>query len=76
MKPSAGPILRRVGLLIELSSLLALVTLDDGRRAFAGVAARIWLIAGVALGFVVWGIGLALMIIDARRAGASTSELE
>jgi hypothetical protein len=69
MKTTAGPLLRWVGLLIEMASLLALVTWDDGRRAVAGVAVRQILLAGVVLGLVVWGVGLLLIVRGARRSG-------
>lgn len=65
--PAAGPILRRVGLLIEVACLLAVVTLGDDRREVAGVAVRQLMIAGVALGFVLWGVGLTLLFIAGRR---------
>jgi hypothetical protein len=68
MKPAAGPIFRRVGLLIEMASLLALVTVVDDRREVAGVAVRHLLIGGVALGFVLWAIGLTLLMRTARRS--------
>jgi hypothetical protein len=71
MKPAAGPILRRVGLLIEMVCLLALVTWGDERRAGAGIPLRPLLIAGVALGFVLWAIGLALLLRAARQSRAS-----
>jgi hypothetical protein len=67
MKRAAGPILRSVGLLIEIACLLALVTLIDERRTLAGIAVRDLLIAGAALGFVLWGVGLGLLIRAARQ---------
>jgi hypothetical protein len=70
MKPAAGPLLRRGGLLIEMVCLLALVSAGDGRALFAGITVRHVLIAGVALGFVVWAIGLALLFRAARQARA------
>jgi hypothetical protein len=68
MKPAAGPILRRVGLLIEMVCLLAFLALGDERRVFAGITLRHLLIAGVALGFVLWAVGLALLLRAARQA--------
>ncbi len=67
MKPLTGPILRRVGLIIEIACLLAFVTLPDDREAFAGVDLRRVLIAGVALGFVLWIAGIAWIWTSARR---------
>ena len=68
MKPITGLILRRVGLLIEFACLLAFVTLPDDREVFAGVDLRRVLIAGVALGFVLWIVGMAAIWSSARRA--------
>ncbi len=68
MRPAAGPILRRVGLLIEMACILALVAGDIEGRSVAGVDARHLLIAGVALGFVIWALGLALLFRDRRRS--------
>ena len=70
MKPVTGLILRRVGLLIEIACLLAFVTLPDDREVFAGVDLRRVLIAGVALGFVLWIVGMASIWSSARRARA------
>jgi hypothetical protein len=75
MKPAAGPILRRAGLLIEVACLLALVTLGDGRRAVAGIAVRHLLIAGVALGFFLWAVGLVLLLRAARQAARDRGDL-
>ena len=69
MKPATGPILRRVGLLIEIACLLAFVTLPDDREVFAGVDARRVLIAGVALGFVLWVVGTASISSAGRTRG-------
>jgi len=68
MRPAAGPILRRVGLVIEMACLLALVAGDVEGRSVAGFAARHLLIAGVALGFVLWAIGLTLLLRAGRRS--------
>ncbi len=68
MKPVAGLILRRVGLLIEIICLLAFITLPDDRQVFAGVDARRVLISGVALGFVLWIVGMASILSTAGRA--------
>ena len=70
MKPVTGLILRRVGLLIEFACLLAFVTLPDDREVFAGVDLRRVLIAGVAVGFVLWIVGMAAIWSSARRARA------
>ncbi len=67
MKPVTGLILRRVGLLIEIACLLAFVTLPDDREALAGFDLRRVLIAGVALGFVLWIVGMASIWASARR---------
>jgi hypothetical protein len=67
MKPAAGPILRRLGLLIEIACLLAIVTLKDDRREVAGFAVRDMLIAGVAFGFVLWGVSQVLLFRAARK---------
>jgi hypothetical protein len=68
MRPAAGPILRRVGLVIELPCVLALVFGDVEGRSVAGIAARQLLIAGVALGFVLWSIGVTLVLWHGRRS--------
>jgi hypothetical protein len=70
MKPAAGPILRRGGLLIEMVCLLALVSLGDERRVIAGITVRHMLFAGLALGFVLWAVGLTLLLRAARQARA------
>ncbi len=67
MKPRTGLILRRVGLLIEIACLLAFVTLPDDREVAAGVDVRRVLIAGVALGFVLWVVGMTWIWSSARR---------
>ena len=67
MKPVTGMTLRRVGLLIEMVCLLAFVTLKDDREIFAGVDLRRALIAGIALGFVLWIVGMASIWSSARR---------
>jgi hypothetical protein len=66
MLRAAGPILRWVGLVIELASILALVKWDHEGRSVAGIAARHLLIAGVALGFFLWAVGL-ILLMRARR---------
>lgn len=68
MKPVTGLILRRVGLLIEIACLLAFVTLPDDREVFVGVDLRRVLIAGVALGFVLWIVGMTWIWSSARRS--------
>jgi hypothetical protein len=68
MRPAAGPILRRVGLVIEMACILALVAWDVEGRSVAGIGARQLLIAGVALGFVVWVVGLTLLLRHGRRS--------
>ncbi len=68
MRPVAGLILRRVGLLIELACLLAFVALRDDRRVVAGVDLRRMLIAGVALGFGIWIMGMLWIRLPARRS--------
>lgn len=67
MKPVAGLILRRVGLLIEMVCLLAFVTLPDDREVFAGVDLKNVLVAGVALGFILWVVGMASIWSSSRR---------
>jgi hypothetical protein len=67
MKPATGAILRRVGLLIELACLLVLVSQQDESRTVAGVSVRHLLLAGAAVGFVLWGAGLTLIMRAARR---------
>jgi hypothetical protein len=67
MKPATGGILRRVGLLIEMACLLVLVTQSDESRRIAGVSVRHILLAGAAVGFVLWGAGLTLIMRAARR---------
>jgi hypothetical protein len=66
---AAGPILRWVGLAIELGSILALVQWNhEGKRAL-GIPVRHLLMAGVALGFFVWAVGLVLLVrAQARRS--------
>jgi hypothetical protein len=68
MRPVAGPILRRVGLVIEMACLVALVAGDVEGRSVAGISARKLLVAGVAVGVVVWGIGLTLLLRNGRRS--------
>jgi len=68
MKLANGLILRRVGLLIEMGSLLVLLTQRDESRMVAGIPVRHVLIVGVALGFLLWGIGLALIMRGARSS--------
>ena len=68
MSPAAGPILRRVGLVIEMACILGLVAGDIEGRSVAGIAVRHLLIAGVALGFVLWSIGLTLLLRNRRRS--------
>ena len=68
MKPLTGLILRRVGLLIEIACLLAFVTLPDDGEVTAGVDLRRVLIAGVALGFVLWIAGMTWIWSSARRS--------
>jgi len=70
MKPVTGLILRRVGLLVEFACLLAFVTLPDDREFFAGVGMRRMLVAGVAVGFVLWIVGMAAIWSSAGRARA------
>jgi hypothetical protein len=70
MLRTAGPILRWLGLLIELGSILALMKWDHEGRTVAGIAVRHLLLAGVALGFLIWAVGLVLLI-SARRQRAS-----
>jgi hypothetical protein len=67
MKPVTGLILRRVGLLIEIACLLAFVTLPDDRVVFAGVDARRLLVGGIAVGFVLWIVGMTSIMFSARR---------
>ena len=69
----AGPILRRVGLLIEIVCLLAILAVDadGGRQTLGGIAVRDLLMAGLAVGFVVWGVGLGLWARAARRPRSS-----
>jgi hypothetical protein len=68
----AGPLLRQVGLLLELGCILALVAGDVEGRIVAGIAVRHLLIAGAGLGFVLWGVGLALLRRAARRRSSGT----
>ena len=70
MKPITGLILRRVGLLIEMVCLLAYVTIPDHREVVAGVELRRLLIGGVALGFVLWIVGMAAIWSSSRRTHA------
>jgi len=70
MKPATGLILRRVGLLIEFACLLAFVTLPGGREVFSGVDLKRMLIAGVAVGFVLWLVGMAAIWSSTGRARA------
>ncbi len=67
MKPATGSILRRVGLLIEMACLLVLVARRDESRMIAGVSVNHLLLAGAALGFILWGAGLTLILRAARR---------
>jgi len=67
MKSITGLILRRVGLLIEMVCLVAFVMLPDGREIMAGVDVKRVLLAGVALGFVLWVVGVASIWSSARR---------
>jgi hypothetical protein len=71
MKRAAGPILRWVGLLIEMASILALVRCDYQGRTIGGLEAWRVLYAGVALGLVLWAAGLALILRAARRSQSS-----
>jgi hypothetical protein len=73
MTPAAGPTLRRVGLLIEMVCLVALVTRGDDPWSLAGITVRQALIGGVALGFVLWAVGLALLLRAAWQ-GRTTKE--
>jgi hypothetical protein len=57
-----------MGLLIEMASLLALVAGDVEGRSIAGIPARPLLVTGVALGFVLWAIGLTLLLRAGRRS--------
>jgi hypothetical protein len=66
MARAVGPILRRTGLLIELLSIAGLVGWDHQGRTIAGIPARHLLIAGVSVGFVLWAVGLALILRAAR----------
>jgi hypothetical protein len=67
MKRAAGPILRGVGLLIELACLAAWLRWDLQDTTILGYPARHWLQAGAALGFVLWAAGLTLIVRGARR---------
>jgi len=69
MKPIAGLILRRAGLLIELACLMAFVAVRDRRWAAAGVNLKQALIAGVVLGFILWVAGMAALRRSARQSG-------
>jgi hypothetical protein len=71
MQRAAGPILRWVGLLIELASILALVRWDYQGRTIGGLEAQYLLLAGVALGVVLWAIGVALILRAARQSRSS-----
>jgi hypothetical protein len=71
MKRAAGPILRGVGLLIELACLLAWLNWDYEGRSIGGIAVQHLLLAGVALGFVLWLAGLTLLMSAARRSQSS-----
>ena len=51
-----------------MACILALVAGNIEGRSVAGIAARHLLMAGVALGFVIWGIGLTLLLRDGRRS--------
>jgi NADH:ubiquinone oxidoreductase subunit K len=66
--PAAGPILRRAGLLIELACLLTLVTQGESRQEIAGISVRHLLMIGVALGFLLWAVGLALLLRAYRQS--------
>jgi len=68
MSPVTGPILRRVGLCIEMVCLLAYVTLPDDRAIFAGIDMSRVLIGGVAVGFALWIVGTATIWSSARRS--------
>jgi hypothetical protein len=67
MNVRAGPILRFAGLLIEMICVFALVTQKDESQVVAGVAVRSLWIAGIVLGVLVWGVGLVLVQLAARR---------
>jgi hypothetical protein len=67
MKSAAGPILRRAGLLLEIACFLAYVARRDERRTIAGIAVSHLLISGLALGFLLWAVGLTLVLRDARE---------
>jgi hypothetical protein len=71
MKPAAGPILRRAGLLIEITCLLTLFAQGDSRQEVAGISVRHLLMFGVALGFLLWAVGLALLLRAARQSRAT-----
>jgi hypothetical protein len=71
MKRAAGPILRWLGLLIELACILALVRWDYQGRTIGGLEARHLLFAGVVLGFALWAVGLALILRAARQSRSS-----
>jgi hypothetical protein len=68
MRPAAGPILRRAGLLLEMACLLSVVALGDDRRVVAGIRLRPVLIAGVVLGFLLWAFSQFLMLTRDRQA--------
>jgi len=66
MKPVTGLILRRVGLLIEFTCLVLFVTTRDRHQMVAGIEMSRVLIAGVAIGFVLWVVGLVRIRSSAR----------
>jgi hypothetical protein len=54
--------------LIELAAIAALVGWDHEGRMIGSIPARHLLIASVVLGFVLWAVGLALIVRAARRS--------
>jgi hypothetical protein len=64
MKSESGLILRRTGLLIEMVCLLLFVALRHSEREVAGLDLRHVLIAGLAVGFVIWVVGMALFLVQ------------
>jgi hypothetical protein len=63
----SGPILRRVGLLIEIGCILAFLAWGNAGRTVAGISVRDLLRAGALAGCVLWAVGTALIFRSARQ---------
>jgi hypothetical protein len=72
MNAMAARLLRWLGLLFELACIAALVGGLPAGSTLGRVATRPVLIAGAAVGFLVWAVGLGLQLRLARRSRSSS----